>query len=128
MTATLFPDLAPPSVPKTDAERYVRMAQAIILHRGLLDCDVGGDDVHTVFPPPAGIDPRTLGEAFHGLARAGIIAPARLAISNRGTRHSGLTRRWLVVDFSAACRYLEALRRAGDDPTVTREEATHGQS
>jgi hypothetical protein len=112
---SLFPDFAPPpAAPKSTREKYSRTVQEIILRRGLSGEEIGGDDIHAILPPPHGVDPRTLGGAFFALAKAGIIAPARFSISNREVRHSGLTRRWRVVDFKAARAYFEALKRTAD--------------
>jgi hypothetical protein len=114
-TGSLFPDFAlPPAAPKSTREHYSRAVQELILRRGLSGEEIGGDDIHAILPPPPGVDPRTLGGAFFALAKTGIIAPARFSISNREVRHSGLTRRWRVVDFKAARAYFEALKRTAD--------------
>lgn len=95
--------------------RYSRRLQGVILRYALYRGDVHADDVRAVLPVPEGIHPNIVGRAFIALESAGLIAPAGFERSRRRKRHSGISRRWRVVDAAGARAYLRALAGTGDD-------------
>lgn len=110
MTASLFPDLAPPQAPKSDRTRYIRQAQAAILHLAMRDGEANADHVHRLIALPEGVTPNAMGVAFNGLHRAGVIVPTRFERSTRASRHSNTFRVWQIADHKGAIAYLKALR------------------
>ena len=114
MSASLFPDLAPPIVPKSERTRYIRQAQAIILRRALSGEFASADDVWQLLPVPEGMDPRVMGDVFGGLVRAGLITHVRHERSPRRERHGGFHQTWRIADAVAAKAYLTALVKSGD--------------
>ena len=93
MTASLFPDLAPPPSPSISRVEYLHNCQAVILRGVLAGCEVDADHVHRLRPCPDGIHPSTLSDAFAVLAASGLIVEAGFKRSSRPCRHAGVHRR-----------------------------------
>lgn len=114
MTASLFPDLAPPQTPKTDRTRYIRRVQAAVIQLAMRNSEVNADAVHRLVEAPEGISPNVMGVAFTGLVSAGLIEPVRFERSTRVQRHGNVFRVWRIANYGSASAYLEALRKTGD--------------
>ncbi len=111
MSKSLFPEI---TVPRSTKEQYRRRVQAVFLRLALRGGEVTPDDVHRITVCPENVNPKNLGIAIFGLAKAGIIAPVRYATSTRACRHNGLYRTWRIADAKMGRAYLTALEKSGD--------------